>query len=241
VCFYIRNREKQNRDFKGVWIPAEIYLIENLGWVEKILLIEIDSLDGENGCFATNEYFADFLKIKENTVSVYISKLKDLGLIYQESFNGRERILRSNIKKILKSAFEKNQSLPLKKIKACHLKKSNAGFEKSQSPSIYNNTSNNTSNNREEKTPSQIAKDFFSTQEDQEKIINFLSEKGLPREVATIEVKKFVSYWTEPTRNGKKEKWELERTFDVKRRFTTWIMNFTKYNKNYNEPKARKY
>jgi len=33
------------RDFKGVWIPKQIYLNNSLSWPEKILLIEIDSLD----------------------------------------------------------------------------------------------------------------------------------------------------------------------------------------------------
>ena len=46
---------EQNRDFKGIWIPKEIYLSKELNWTDKILLIEIDSLDTEEHCFAGNE------------------------------------------------------------------------------------------------------------------------------------------------------------------------------------------
>jgi len=87
-----------NRDFKGIWIPKEIYLADILSWTEKILLIEIDSLDNENGCFASNAYLAEFLKVSEKTVSVSISKLLELGFIYHKSFDGRQRILGSNVK-----------------------------------------------------------------------------------------------------------------------------------------------
>jgi hypothetical protein len=43
-----------NRDFKGVWIPKDVWLDHNLTWMEKLLLVEIDSLDAEKGCFASN-------------------------------------------------------------------------------------------------------------------------------------------------------------------------------------------
>ena len=35
---------KENRGFKGVWIPREIYLSKELNWTDKILYIEIHSL-----------------------------------------------------------------------------------------------------------------------------------------------------------------------------------------------------
>ena len=45
------------RDFKGVWIPKRVFLDERLNAIEKIILIEIDSLDAEDseGCYARNE------------------------------------------------------------------------------------------------------------------------------------------------------------------------------------------
>lgn len=92
------------RDFKGVFIPKEIWLNEDLTASEKMLFAEIDSLDGEEGCYATNEYLATFCGISESLVSKAISKLKKMGYIEQVNFNGRNRVLR-----VVKSA-----SLPSK-------------------------------------------------------------------------------------------------------------------------------
>jgi hypothetical protein len=72
------------RDFKGVWIPKEIYLHEELNWTEKILLVEIDSLAKNGECFATNAHFAKHLKISQDRVSKMITKLKRQGLIKVE-------------------------------------------------------------------------------------------------------------------------------------------------------------
>lgn len=98
--FVFKIMSKNNRDFKGVWIPKEIYLAEDLSWSEKILLIEIDSLDNdeEKGCFASNQYFADFLKVKPMSVSNMIAKLKEKGFLKQIHFDGRNRGLRLSFK-----------------------------------------------------------------------------------------------------------------------------------------------
>jgi len=64
-----------DRDFKGVWIPKEIWLDETLTIMEKMLLVEIDSLCGEKGCWATNQHLAKFLGISKDRVSKLISGL----------------------------------------------------------------------------------------------------------------------------------------------------------------------
>lgn len=81
------------RDFKGVWIPKEIWLNKELSIVERALFAEIDSLDTNNHCIAGNDYFAEFFGVSESTITRAISHLKDLGLI-ESSFNGRIRTLR---------------------------------------------------------------------------------------------------------------------------------------------------
>lgn len=82
-----------DRDFKGIWIPKEIWLNEELSITEKALFAEIDSLDTNSHCTASNEYFAKFLGVTERTISNAITHLKDLGLISSE-FDGRVRTLR---------------------------------------------------------------------------------------------------------------------------------------------------
>jgi hypothetical protein len=96
-----------NRNFLGVWLPREIYLNKELSWTEKILYVEIQSLDNENGCFASNEYFADFLGVSTTTISISISKLKKLKYVECVSFDGRKRVLKSAFKKIEKQVLRK--------------------------------------------------------------------------------------------------------------------------------------
>lgn len=87
----------QNRDFKGVWIPKEIWLNTELSITDKVLLAEIDSLDNENHCTASNEYFSEFFKVSVPTISRSIKKLKDLGFIETKMVNsntGSYRIIK---------------------------------------------------------------------------------------------------------------------------------------------------
>lgn len=85
----------QEREFRGVWFPAEVWLDERLTAIEKIVLLEIDSLDGEEGCYASNEYLAGFCQCSERKVTEAIAKLKELGYIESTSFDGRKRFLHS--------------------------------------------------------------------------------------------------------------------------------------------------
>jgi hypothetical protein len=70
-----------NRDFKGIWIPKEIWLNKKLTIQEKIFLVEIDSLDNESGCFAGNAYFSEFFGISKTRVSLVIKSLIEKGFI----------------------------------------------------------------------------------------------------------------------------------------------------------------
>jgi hypothetical protein len=51
----------------------------------------------------------------------------------------------------------------------------------------------------------------------------FVDTTGLTKNEVWNEVQKFVLYWTEKNPTGKKERWELERTFEVRRRLLTWF------------------
>lgn len=89
--------ETNNRDFKGVWIPKEIWLDKRLNALEKVIFAEIDSLCDDAGCYASNEYLAEFCQCSSSKVSGAISKLKQLGYVYEKSFDGRQRILKSRL------------------------------------------------------------------------------------------------------------------------------------------------
>ena len=104
------------RDFKGVWIPREVWLDDGLSALEKVILIEIDSLDTEeNHCYASNKYLAEFCQCSEIKVSQAIKKFIFLGYIEQISFDGRTRILKSRLKDCLNQTYKKYKA-DLKKI-----------------------------------------------------------------------------------------------------------------------------
>jgi len=46
---------------------------------------------------------------------------------------------------------------------------------------------------------------------------------NVPLEVLRREIKKFVEYWTELNQTGKKQRWEKQDAFEVKRRLNTWF------------------
>lgn len=78
-------------------------------------------------------------------------------------------------------------------------------------------------------TPAEIAKNFFENQENQERVIEHLIAKGLQDEIVRREIDKFVAYWTEPSKSGRKQRWEMQKTFEVSRRLATWLGNIDKF------------
>lgn len=82
----------EERKFKGIWIPKEIWITDELSLQEKVILVEIDSLDDEEkGCFASNKYFAEFFKLSSSRVSQIIKQLHDKGYLdITYNYNGKE-------------------------------------------------------------------------------------------------------------------------------------------------------
>src|SRR5699024_10564078 len=97
--------KKNKRDFKGIWIPKEIWLSENLSMQEKIFLSEIDSLDNEDGCFASNGYFAEFFSLSKGRCSQIISKLEEKGYITAEYIRNNNKVQR-RVLRILKGGIK---------------------------------------------------------------------------------------------------------------------------------------
>jgi len=72
-------------------------------------------------------------------------------------------------------------------------------------------------------TPGDNAKNFFDTPERHEKAVAYYVSRGMSEEFARFNVQKFVSYWTEPSRSGKKMRWEMQEAFEITRRLATWM------------------
>lgn len=88
------------KEFKGVWIPKEIYQDRELNPTEKLILSDIATL-GEY--FKSNETIAIEVGVAQCTVTRSIKKFEKLGYI-KTQYNGRTRLikLRSTLSKLLK-------------------------------------------------------------------------------------------------------------------------------------------
>lgn len=87
------NMGSTGRDFKGIWISKEIWLSSTLSLMEKVLFVEIHSLDNERGCFASNKYFGDFFGVSDRQIRTHIGSLRDKGFITVSIQNRNERVI----------------------------------------------------------------------------------------------------------------------------------------------------
>lgn len=70
------------RDFKGVWIPKELWLDKTLKPTQKFFLLEIDSLDNdERGCYASNKHFSELFGITKGRCTQIVKELEEKKLI----------------------------------------------------------------------------------------------------------------------------------------------------------------
>jgi hypothetical protein len=75
------------------------------------------------------------------------------------------------------------------------------------------------------KLPPRIESDFFNNplSEHRQNFLNDLVGRGVSKDVAQMEMLKFISYWTELNSTGKKQRWQMEKTFEVGRRLAFWL------------------
>ena len=79
---------------KGVWIPGEVAFNEDLSFTERFVFWIVEGLDNEEThCFASNEYIAGIMGVKESTIRNSISKLVKKGYLRRVSFDGRTRVI----------------------------------------------------------------------------------------------------------------------------------------------------
>lgn len=162
VIFWGDNVEELQRDFKGVWIPKAVWLDTRLNALDKIILIEIDSLDqGERGCYASNKYLSEFCQCSESKVSKAVSKLIDYGYLRVQSFDGRQRELKSSLAKI-----EKQPS------KKCYAEEHNL-----LQSNIDNNTVTNT--RRKKESYSEIVSEFTENEELRNAVYEYIKMRKL--------------------------------------------------------------
>ncbi len=98
-----------------------------------------------------------------------------------------------------------------------------------------NKNDKNDKNEKKDSTPSKIMINaIFNWQERNDNfksMVNNLVSNGIKEQTALKELDKFFNYWTEKNKTGTKQRWEMQKTFELKRRLITWFNNSNKFNK----------
>jgi DNA-binding MarR family transcriptional regulator len=90
--------------FTGVWVPKEVLEHEGLTVTEKVAYGIIDSLDGEDGCYASNGYLGRILGVSPRQVKNIVNALLEAGLVTRQveaNAQGSVRYLHTVAKKAL--------------------------------------------------------------------------------------------------------------------------------------------
>jgi hypothetical protein len=136
-----------NREFKGVWIPRDLYLNDELSWTDKLIIIEIDCFS-RNGmpCFISNEHLCNHLKVSASTIEKSLKKTEDLGYISRS-----HEVIQGHNRRILRMVTVLNDESNPSKTTVTTRKKVRSQPSKTTAESRkkvrHNNTSMNTSNN----------------------------------------------------------------------------------------------
>lgn len=127
--------ENNNRAFKGVWIPRDIWENKDLSVMEKVFLVEINSLDNDQGCFAGNRYFAEFFSVSKGRCSQIIKglELKGYLTVELEYKSDSKQILKRTIR--VKTPCLEYLTPPIKNIKDPYLENAE------DNNTVFNNTS----------------------------------------------------------------------------------------------------
>lgn len=131
----------EERQFKGIWIPSEIWLTEELSLQEKVVLVEIDSLeDEEKGCYASNKYFATFFKLSPGRISQILSNLVDKDYIDIKYITEGKEIIERQIR-------IKRPPYPLVRKLNTYLENDEGGIKKTKEGYLENDKENNINKN----------------------------------------------------------------------------------------------
>ncbi len=129
--------KKPSRDFKGIWIPKNIWISDKMSIIEKIFFVEIDSLDNKDGCFASNSYFAKFFKMTNGRVSQIINSLIKKGYL-QAVYEREGKQIIKRVLRILNTPYLENDNTPSKNTKYPYIEN-----DKDNNTTINNTIDNN--------------------------------------------------------------------------------------------------
>lgn len=189
-------------------IPMVVYDHPSLSPTDKVIYAVVYWYEHmrDGICKAGNPSIAKVAKVDDRTVRVGLERLEAAGFIRRE-YKNETRKQRLQIKCLVRFGITHDGEPTMPKRKK----------EKQKQLAIVEQV---------QETPGEYARKFFAGDKETVGTVGQqLEASGIPNHMVVRELLKFKNYWTEPTKNGKKQKWELQQTFDVKRRLGTWFRN----------------
>ena len=174
------------------------------------------------------------LRIKSSgALTPRIKKIEEAGYIETYRKGNQKLFIRMN---------EKIDELFIKKDSSIHEDEQLSSKSCSPERTNYNTkVNNNTIDKREEITPKDEMILFIESEEYFNDMASMISTKLVVAEfVVKKELKRFLNYWMEKNGSGKKQRWEMQKTFELKRRLATWFINAQKFSQG-SKPKIKEF
>lgn len=130
----------QKKEWKGVFIPKELWENSTLSWMEKLFWCEIDGLDNEFGCYASNNHFSGVFGLSKNRCSEIINSLVIKGFVSCDFEREEERITKRTLRIIPLSKKYKKIEAPRKRIKIVDSSSGKLSLSPGKRPKIITRT-----------------------------------------------------------------------------------------------------
>jgi DNA-binding Lrp family transcriptional regulator len=158
-------------------------------------------------CIASNSAIAEIVGVDDRTVRVGLERLEAAGFL-KRHFRDPQHKVRSKITCIVR----------FDKIEQEDIQETPTRDNQDVLPSLPDDRP---------ETPREFAKRFFEGDDEAMKdvIADVLkaTHNRVPKDALVQQMRKFVAYWTEPNGSGTKVKWQMQSTFEVRRRIYTWL------------------
>ncbi len=189
----------------------------------------LTQLKGER-CTASNPVLAELCCTTAKTLGNSLTRLEE-GRYITRIYRDKNKKIRKEIRPLIVFTRVSSTSGTKRKVPSTDgTVPSTDGTKVPSTDGQNNNIINNSNKEYSKTTPGEEAREFFTSENKQQEMVKYLQEKGYLDAGKTI--MEFMLYWTEKNKSGTKERWEMQRTFEIKRRMITWLNNDQKFNKN---------
>ena len=239
---------KDESNDRGYFTIIPNYILNHSTAIDQALYVQMKRLAGEKGeCFASRKYFCKQLRITERTFYKSLKYLIDhewikfVGTRKAQTKGGKQKM---NCYVML-DLWHKNKEFYKGGENDTYLnEKTPKGGENDTPKGGENDTPKKNIIIKEDlgegeqaaiaaPTPREEFLEFLKSPEAQ--IQKLIAARGQAYEpFIRKEVEAFIGHWTERTASGKKQRWEMEKTFELSRRLATWFRNADKWGKSDN-------